>query len=612
MQKSKRSFAKIILAFMIIFALAIPMSCAAADEVAAPLMAETTGTAADVAAEPVFTLGEGEDAVEYDLTDGDSALEYVGGYADNLEADPDFKAHLESALSKVRESISQYATIWSLLPPIVAIALALITKEVYSSLIIGIIVGGLIYAGGNFETTITHVITDGFVANVADSYNMGIIIFLILLGALVSMMNKAGGSAAFGRWATKHIKSRVGAQLATIALGVLIFIDDYFNCLTVGSVMRPVADSHKVSRAKLSYLIDATAAPVCIIAPISSWAAAVAGFARSAGAENGIKLFIQAIPYNFYALLTIVMMIFIALMKFDYGPMKKHEDNAKEKGDLFTSGTRQAVEEMAANPKGKVIDLIFPVFVLIVCCVIGMIYSGGFFSGESFIDSFSNSDASVGLAYGAAVTTIITVIYYLCRRVLKFKDLMESLPEGFKAMVPAIMILACAWTLKAMTDSLGAKIFIAQLIEGSAGAFQSLLPAIIFVIAVGLSFATGTSWGTFGILIPIVLSVFGAGQPITIVAISACMAGAVCGDHCSPISDTTIMASAGAQCDHINHVSTQLPYALTVAGVSTVSYVLAGFIPNWYIVLPISIVLMIGTLFVIKAATKKTKVGCIK
>ena len=612
MQKSKRSFAKIILAFMIIFALAIPMSCAAADEVAAPLMAETTGTAADVAAEPVFTLGEGEDAVEYDLTDGDSALEYVGGYADNLEADPDFKAHLESALSKVRESISQYATFWSLLPPIVAIALALITKEVYSSLIIGIIVGGLIYAGGNFETTITHVITDGFVANVADSYNMGIIIFLILLGALVSMMNKAGGSAAFGRWATKHIKSRVGAQLATIALGVLIFIDDYFNCLTVGSVMRPVADSHKVSRAKLSYLIDATAAPICIIAPISSWAAAVAGFARSAGAENGIKLFIQAIPYNFYALLTIVMMIFIALMKFDYGPMKKHEDNAKEKGDLFTSGTRQAIEEMEANPKGKVIDLIFPVFVLIVCCVIGMIYSGGFFSGESFIDSFSNSDASVGLAYGAAVTTIITVIYYLCRRVLKFKDLMESLPEGFKAMVPAIMILACAWTLKAMTDSLGAKIFIAQLIEGSAGAFQSLLPAIIFVIAVGLSFATGTSWGTFGILIPIVLSVFGAGQPITIVAISACMAGAVCGDHCSPISDTTIMASAGAQCDHINHVSTQLPYALTVAGVSTVSYVLAGFIPNWYIVLPISIVLMIGTLFVIKAATKKTKVGCVK
>ncbi len=612
MQKSKRNLAKIILAFMVIFALATPMSAFAADETA-----DAVTLIAGVATEPAgqetaFTLGEGEDAVKYDLTDGDSALAYVEGYADNLEADPDFKAHLEAALAKVRESISQYATFWSLLPPVVAIALALVTKEVYSSLIIGIIVGGLIYAGGNFETTITHVISDGFVANVADSYNMGIIIFLILLGALVSMMNKAGGSAAFGRWATKHIKSRVGAQLATIALGVLIFIDDYFNCLTVGSVMRPVADSHKVSRAKLSYLIDATAAPVCIIAPISSWAAAVAGFARSAGAENGIKLFIQAIPYNFYALLTIVMMIFLALMKFDYGPMKTHEKNAEEKGDLFTSGTQQAIEEMAANPKGKVIDLIFPVFVLIVSCVIGMIYSGGFFSGETFIDSFSNSDASVGLAYGAAVTTIITVIYYLCRRVLKFKDLMESLPEGFKAMVPAIMILACAWTLKAMTDSLGAKIFIAQLIENSASSFQAFLPAIIFVIAVGLSFATGTSWGTFGILIPIVLSVFGAGQPITIVAISACMAGAVCGDHCSPISDTTIMASAGAQCDHINHVSTQLPYALTVAGVSTVSYVLAGFIPNWYIVLPVSIVLMIGTLFVIKGATKKTKVGCVK
>ena len=611
MQKNKKSFAKIILALMVIFALAIPMSAFAADETADAAVL-TIGATEEIAAETAFTLGEGEDAIDYDLTDGDSALEYVGGYADNLEADPDFKVHLETALAKVRESISQYATIWAMLPPIVAIALALITKEVYSSLIIGIIVGGLIYSGGNFETTINHVISDGFVANVADSYNMGIIIFLILLGALVSMMNKAGGSAAFGRWATTHIKSRVGAQLATIALGVLIFIDDYFNCLTVGSVMRPVADSHKVSRAKLSYLIDATAAPICIIAPISSWAAAVAGFARSAGAENGIKLFIQAIPYNFYALLTIIMMIFLAVMKLDYGPMKKHEQNAQEKGDLFTSGTQQAVEEMAANPKGKVIDLLFPVFVLIVSCVIGMIYSGGFFSGETFIDAFSNSDASVGLAYGAAITTIITVIYYLCRRVLKFKDLMGSLPEGFKAMVPAIMILACAWTLKAMTDSLGAKIFIAQLIENSAGSFQALLPAIIFVIAVGLSFATGTSWGTFGILIPIVLSVFGAGEPITIVAISACMAGAVCGDHCSPISDTTIMASAGAQCDHINHVSTQLPYALTVAGVSTVSYVIAGFVPNWYIVLPISIVLMIGTLFVIKGATKKTKVGCVK
>ena len=500
---------------------------------------------------------------------------------------------------------AMYSTFWALVPPIVAIVLALITKEVYSSLFIGILVGGLFYSGFSFEGTLTHIFNDGFVAVLSDAYNVGILIFLVLLGALVALMNKAGGSAAFGRWATTHIKSRIGAQLATIALGVLIFIDDYFNCLTVGSVMRPVTDGHKISRAKLSYLIDATAAPVCIIAPISSWAAAVAGFARGAGAENGISLFIQAIPYNFYALLTIAMMIFLAITGLDYGPMKKHEKNAKETGDLFTSGTKQAIAEMEVNEKGRVCDLIVPIIILIVSCVIGMIYSGGFFSGESFVDSFSNSDASVGLAYGAFVAIILTVVFYLLRRVLSFKQIMDSLPEGFKAMVPAIMILACAWTLKAMTDSLGAKIFISQLIEGSAAGFQALLPAIIFVIAVGLSFATGTSWGTFGILIPIVLSVFGAGEPITIVAISACMAGAVCGDHCSPISDTTIMASAGAQCDHINHVSTQLPYALTVAGVSAVSYIIAGFLPNWMIVLPIALVLMIGTLFVIKAVTGK-------
>lgn len=549
----------------------------------------------------VVTVGE----TQYDLADGDSALEYVNSYADNLESDPEFETNVDTAINKVRETIPQYATFWALLAPIIAIVLALITKEVYSSLVIGIIVGGVIYAGGNFEGTIVHVLSDGFIANLADSYNMGILFFLVLLGALVAMMNKAGGSAAFGRWATAHIKSRVGAQLATIALGVLIFIDDYFNCLTVGSVMRPVTDNHKISRAKLSYIIDATAAPVCIIAPISSWAAAVAGFARGAGAENGISLFIQAIPYNFYALLTFVMMIFLAVTSFDFGPMKKHEDNARETGDLFTSGTKQAVEEMAVNEKGRVCDLVVPIIILIISCVIGMIYSGGFFSGESFITSFSNSDASVGLAYGAFVAIILTVVFYLIRRVLSFKSIMESLPEGFKAMVPAIMILACAWTLKAMTDSLGAKIFISQLIEGSAAGFQALLPAIIFVIAVGLSFATGTSWGTFGILIPIVLSVFSAGEPITIVAISACMAGAVCGDHCSPISDTTIMASAGAQCDHLNHVSTQLPYALTVAGVSAVSYIIAGFVPNWMIVLPISIVLMVATLFVIKAVMKK-------
>ena len=607
MKQKTRSRARLLLAFMMLAVILITASTVAFAQSSADTAAPETLLTA-TADSGKFTLGEGEDAIDYDLSDSDSAHAYVDAYADNLDADPDFKTHIEAAIAKVRESIKSYATILSLLPPVIAIVLALITKEVYSSLIIGIIVGGVIYAGGNFEGVINHVISDGFVSSLADSYNMGILIFLVLLGALVSMMNKAGGSAAFGRWASKHIKSRIGAQLATMALGVLIFIDDYFNCLTVGSVMRPVTDRNKVSRAKLSYLIDATAAPVCIIAPISSWAAAVAGFARGAGAENGISLFVSAIPFNFYALLTIVMMIFISLSKLDYGPMKLHEKNAIEKGDLFTCGNRIDDDKTEVNEKGRVCDLVIPVVILIICCVIGMIYSGGFFSGENFITAFSNSDASVGLAYGAGFAMIIIVIYFLIRRVLSFKSIMESLPEGFKAMVPAILILTCAWTLKAMTDSLGAKIFISQLIQGTAGAFQSFLPAIIFLIAVGLSFATGTSWGTFGILIPIVLSVFSSGEPITIVAISACMAGAVCGDHCSPISDTTIMASAGAQCDHINHVSTQLPYALTVAGVSAVSYIIAGFVPNWLIVLPISIALMIGTLFVIKFVfAKKAK-----
>ena len=604
MKQKTRSRARLLLAFMMLAVILITASTVAFAQSSADAAAPETLLAA-TADSAKFTLGEGEDAIDYDLSDADSAHAYVDAYADNLDADPDFKTHIEAAIAKVRESIKSYATILSLLPPVIAIVLALITKEVYSSLIIGIVVGGVIYAGGNFEGVINHVISDGFVNSLADSYNMGILIFLVLLGALVSMMNKAGGSAAFGRWASKHIKSRIGAQLATMALGVLIFIDDYFNCLTVGSVMRPVTDRNNVSRAKLSYLIDATAAPVCIIAPISSWAAAVAGFARGAGAENGISLFVSAIPYNFYALLTIVMMIFISLSKLDYGPMKLHEKNAVEKGDLFTCGNRIDDDKTEVNEKGRVCDLVIPVVILIICCVIGMIYSGGFFSGENFITAFSNSDASVGLAYGAGFAMIIIVIYFLIRRVISFKSIMESLPEGFKAMVPAILILTCAWTLKAMTDSLGAKIFISQLIQGTAGAFQSFLPAIIFLIAVGLSFATGTSWGTFGILIPIVLSVFSSGEPITIVAISACMAGAVCGDHCSPISDTTIMASAGAQCDHINHVSTQLPYALTVAGVSAVSYIIAGFVPNWLIVLPISIALMIGTLFVIKIVSAK-------
>ena len=607
MKQKTRSRARLLLAFMMLAVILITASTVAFAQSSADSAAPETLLTA-TADSGKFTLGEGEDAIKYDLSDTDSAHAYVDAYADNLDADPDFKTHIEAAIAKVRESIKSYATILSLLPPVIAIVLALITKEVYSSLIIGIVVGGVIYAGGNFEGVIKHVISDGFVNSLADSYNMGILIFLVLLGTLVSMMNKAGGSAAFGRWASKHIKSRIGAQLATMALGVLIFIDDYFNCLTVGSVMRPVTDRNNVSRAKLSYLIDATAAPVCIIAPISSWAAAVAGFARGAGAENGISLFVSAIPFNFYALLTIVMMIFISLSKLDYGPMKLHEKNAIEKGDLFTCGNRIDDDKTEVNEKGRVCDLVIPVVILIICCVIGMIYSGGFFSGENFITAFSNSDASVGLAYGAGFAMIIIVIYFLIRRVISFKSIMESLPEGFKAMVPAILILTCAWTLKAMTDSLGAKIFISQLIQGTAGAFQSFLPAIIFLIAVGLSFATGTSWGTFGILIPIVLSVFSSGEPITIVAISACMAGAVCGDHCSPISDTTIMASAGAQCDHINHVSTQLPYALTVAGVSAVSYIIAGFVPNWLIVLPISIALMIGTLFVIKfVSAKKAK-----
>ena len=557
------------------------------------------------------------EVTEYDLSTYSSediagAQDYVDSYADNLTNDEGFEEHIKTALATVREEIKAYASVWSLLPPVIAIVLALITKEVYSSLFIGILAGGVIYSSFNFETTIVHVFKDGFIDTVADSYNIGIIIFLVLLGALVAMMNKTGGSAAFGRWTAKHIKTRTGAQLATIALGVLIFVDDYFNCLTVGSVMRPVTDKKNISREKLSYLIDATAAPVCIIAPISSWAAAVAGFAKGAGADSGMSLFIQAIPYNFYAILTIIMMIFLAISKFDYGPMKKFEDAAIA-GKALEEKNPSHSDEIKANDKGKVADLVVPVIFLIIACVIGMIYSGGFFTADSgyyhdFIGSFSQSDASVGLVFGSFITIIFAVIYFVCRRVISFKDCMEAIPEGFKAMVPAILILCCAWTLKTMTDSLGAKIFISQIIEGSASGLQHFLPAIIFLIAVGLSFATGTSWGTFGILIPIVLSVFsGSDGPITIIAISACMAGAVCGDHCSPISDTTIMASAGAECNHVNHVSTQLPYALTVAGVSFVSYIIAGFVSSVYIALPIALVLMVACLFILKATLGKKK-----
>ena len=419
---------------------------------------------------------------------------------------------------------------------------------------------------------------------------------------MVCMMNKAGGSAAFGRWASEHIKNRAGAQLATIALGVLIFIDDYFNCLTVGSVMLPVTDKHNVSRAKLAYLIDATAAPVCIIAPISSWAAAVTGFVEG---EDGFSMFIRAIPYNFYALLTIVMMLTIVCLKFDYGPMKLHESNAM-KGDLYTTPDRPYAnaEEEVNETKGKVIDLVFPIIVLIVSCVIGMIYTGGFFDGTGFVEAFSNSDASVGLMFGSFFAFVITIVFYAVRKVLKFSESMACVPDGFKAMVPAILILSFAWTQKAMTDSLGAAEYVAEIMNSAAGGLLNLLPAIIFLVGCFLAFATGTSWGTFGILIPIVVAVFqGTNETMMIISISACMAGAVCGDHCSPISDTTIMASAGAQCNHVNHVTTQLPYAITVAAVSFVCYVITGFVQNAFICLPIGIVLMVGTLFVIKRMT---------
>ena len=493
---------------------------------------------------------------------------------------------------------AMYATFWALIPPIVAIVLALITKEVYSSLFIGILVGGLFYSGFSFEGTLTHIFNDGFVAVLSDAYNVGILVFLVILGAMVSLMNRAGGSAAFGHFAKEKIKTRAGAQLATVALGVLIFIDDYFNCLTVGSVMKPVTDEHKVSRAKLAYLIDATAAPVCIIAPISSWAAAVSGFVEG---EDGFSIFIRAIPYNFYAILTIIMMIALILLKVDFGPMKSHEANAL-KGDLFSTGKKDASQETeAVNPKGKVIDLLIPIIMLIACCVIGMIYTGEFFDGAGFVESFSNSDASVGLALGSICAMILTVIIYLIRRVLSFKDCMACLPDGFKAMVPAILILTFAWTLKAMTDSLGAAVFVADAVQKSAGSFMNFLPAIIFIVACFLAFSTGTSWGTFGILIPIVVNVFMNTNPqLMIISISACMAGAVCGDHCSPISDTTIMASAGAQCDHVNHVSTQLPYVIVVAVISFITYIVAGFAQSAWISMPVGIILLLLTLVVIK------------
>ena len=502
---------------------------------------------------------------------------------------------------------NMYATAWALVPPLVAIVLALITKEVYSSLFVGILTGALFYSNFDLETAYVQMLDTGFISSIANKGHVGILVFLIVLGAIVILINRAGGSAAYGAWAVRRIKTRRGALLATTGLGCLIFVDDYFNCLTVGSVMRPVTDTHKISRAKLAYIIDATAAPVCMIAPISSWAAAVAGVVK--GDENGLNLFIQAIPFNLYSLLTIGMMILIAVLNIDFGPMKKHEDNAAN-GDLYTTPERPYANANEDTPssKGKVIDLVLPIVILIVLCVAGMVYTGGFFSGENFVAAFANCDAPLGLSLGSVLALIAIIVYMLCRRVLTFKDCMSSIPAGFKAMVPAILILTFAWTLSGMTSLLGADVFVSNVFASSAKGLQSFLPAMVFLVAIGLSFATGTSWGTFGILLPIVVGINMPGN-LLIVAVSACLAGAVCGDHCSPISDTTIMASTGAQCDHVNHVSTQLPYALFVAGLSFLGYILAGFVRSAFVVLPVSFVLLVGILLLIWRHQKKKRVA---
>ena len=503
-----------------------------------------------------------------------------------------------------------YGTFWALVPPIVAIVLALITKEAYSSLFIGILVGALFQCGFAPVATLDTIVNDGLVTAIAD--NAGIFLFLVILGAIVALVNASGGSAAFGRWAERNIKSRVGAMIATFILGVLIFIDDYFNCLTVGSVMCPVTDGHKISRAKLAYLIDATAAPVCMIAPVSSWAAAVAVATEGLDVgASGIQLFVQAIPYNFYSLLTFVFIIALAVMRFDYGPMKLHEMNAMLNGDLGGLDDGNAEE---GNPKGRVIDLVLPVAVLIVTCIVGMIYVGGFFGVDAwggtdnagdFIGAFGNTDAFLGLPWGGLIALFFTVAYVVCRRLMTFKDAMACIPKGFIAMVPPITILTLAVSLKTMTNALGADVFVGTLMEGASRGLYAMLPAVIFIVACLLAFASGTSWGTFSILIPIVASVFEPGSALLTIGMSACLAGAVCGDHCSPISDTTIMASAGAQCDHVTHVSTQLPYAITVAAVSFVTYIVAGFVQNAVICLLLGALLTVGALFAIRSVTSK-------
>ena len=527
--------------------------------------------------------GEPIDGAKVEVKDGDEVLfegitDENGEVAFEAEEEPEYVPGM-------------YGTFWALFPPVIAILLALLTKEVYSSLFIGILVGGFFYANGNPEVAMNHILVDGVIGSLSDSWNVGILVFLVILGMMVCLMNKAGGSQAFGEFAAKHIKSKVGAQIATIILGCFIFIDDYFNCLTVGSVMKPVTDKHKVSREKLAYLIDATAAPICIIAPISSWAAAVTGFVEG---EDGFQLFVKAIPYNFYAILTIIMMFALIFMKTEFGPMKKYEE------DMLKS-FEDKKEESSAKANGKVIDLVLPIVVLIASCIIAMIYTGGFFDGVSFKDAFADSDASVGLVLGSTVALMITLIFYMVRKVLNLKKCMECLPEGFKAMVPAILILTFAWTLKAMTDSLGAGAYVEGLVKGSAEGLMSFLPAVVFLVACFLAFATGTSWGTFGILIPIVVDVFGStDSTLLIISISACMAGAVCGDHCSPISDTTIMASAGAQCDHVKHVSTQLPYAVFVAVISFITYIVAGYTKSAWISLPFGIVAVFLGLLIMK------------
>lgn len=531
----------------------------------------------------------------------EDAIAYLDAYDENVASDPDFAATVETAIAAAQTSVSSYATILSLLPPIIAIALALLTKEVYSSLFVGILAGALLNANWSIWGMVTGTF-DTMIGKICDSWNVGILIFLVLLGMMVSLVNKAGGSAAYGRWAATHIKTKAGALLSTIALGVLIFIDDYFNCLTVGSVMRPVTDKHKISREKLAYIIDATAAPVCIIAPISSWAAAVSSVAPEG---EGLNLFISSIPYNLYALLTLFTVVAMSIMGLDYGKMRLAE-MAAARGEGYPEDENTAAVN---ESKGKVLDLVLPIIALIICCVTTMIYTGGFFDAESgsymnVIDAFSNSDASMGLVLGAFIALAITFVLYLPRKVITFKQFADSFVDGFKAMVPAILILIFAWTLSGMTNQLGAKVFVAEIVRNAASGLQNFLPAIVFAIGIGLAFSTGTSWGTFGVLLPIVCAVFPSGE-LMVISVSACLAGAVCGDHCSPISDTTIMASAGADCNHIAHVNTQLPYALMVAAVSFVGYIVAGFVQNVWIVLPVSVAMMFGVLAVIRNSIQK-------